>query len=86
MAHLLPRLRELYIHAGFPVELLAEGCRIGVAESVVGRMFRVTPPIHWSWRRRWAAWSATRAARKRFLPLEQQEQYALEWVEWGMRQ
>lgn len=76
--------RELYLHAGLPGEW--SELAPGHAERLIGPVLRAMPATDPRWRRVWAAWSATRAARKRFLPLEQQEQYALEWVEWGMRQ
>lgn len=76
--------RALYVHAGLSEELA--DLAPGHAERLIGAVLRETAASDPRWRRVWAAWSATRAARKRFLPLEQQEQYALEWVEWGMRQ
>lgn len=74
----------LYSHAGLPAEwsLLAPGH----AERLIGAVLRSVAASDPRWRRVWAAWSATRACRKRLLPGEQQEQYVLEWIEWGMLQ
>ena len=76
--------RELYEHAGLPGEWAA--LAFGHAERLIGAELRDMPATDSRWRRVWAAWSATRACRKRFLPLEQQEQYVAEWVAWGLRQ
>jgi hypothetical protein len=83
---LLPAVarRELYEHAGLPGEW--SELAPGHAERLIGAVMRELPASDPRWRRVWAAWSATRACRKRLLPGFEQEQYALEWVEWGMRQ
>ena len=85
MTHLLPGLRELYAHAGFDPDLLT-GNPIGAVEYQIGKLYRATPTSDPTWRRKWAAWSATRAMRKGLLPREQQESYVAEWIEWGMAQ
>lgn len=81
--HPEPR-RLLYIHAGLSPELA--DLPVGTAEREIGILYRAVPVSDPNWRRMWAAWSATRAARKRLLCQVDQEQYVLEWCEWGMRQ
>lgn len=76
--------RRLYIHAGLPPDLA--DIAPGTAERLIGAVYRELPVSDPNWRRMWAAWSATRAARKRLLCQVDQAEYVLEWCEWGMRQ
>lgn len=85
---MLDDIRLLYVHAGLPGELVHDGWRPGAVEAVIGKTFRAMD-IHadeQSWRRVWAAYSATRTLRKPIVPLEQNERHVRDWIEWGMRQ